>query len=63
MHIELSILLTILFGTFSVFAYLGNILAKGVSCLTELKKDVHAMKENQTRIMNDVERIESKVFF
>ncbi len=62
MHIELSILLTIIFGTFTTFAYLANILAKGVSCLTALKKDVESIKNNQDQIIRDVERIEKKVF-
>lgn len=60
MHIEISILLTIIGGTFAIFAYLANILAKGVTCLTSLKKDVEYIKQNQEEIIADMSRMEDR---
>ena len=61
MHIEISILLTIIGGTFSIFAYLSNILAKGVSSLTSMKKDIEQIKGKQEEIIEDMIRLEYKL--
>lgn len=60
--IDISVLITLVFGVFAFFAYIANVLVKGVSCLTELKKDVASIKENQAQIIKDIEKIEDKVF-
>ncbi|MDD4949648.1 hypothetical protein [Sulfuricurvum sp.] len=62
MHIDISVLLTILFGAIAFIGYLGNVLVKGVSCLTTLKKDIEYIKLNQADIIKDIEIIQKKVY-
>ncbi len=62
MYIDLTILITIVFGIFSMTAYIGTLIIKAVSCLTELKTEIHSIKETQKIIFEDITKIENKVF-
>lgn len=61
-QIDTTIFVTCVIAFLSMIGYLGNILTKGVVCLTSLKKDVHSIKENQAQVIKDIEKIENKVF-
>lgn len=61
-HIDLTIAITLMIAVFSFLAYLANVLAKGVSCLTSLKKDVEAIRNNQTEIVKDIEKMQDHIY-
>lgn len=61
-QIDTTIFVTCLIAFLSMIGYLGNILTKGVVCLTSLKKDVENIKENQQKMTKDIEKIEEKVY-
>lgn len=62
MQVDLGILITIVFGIFSMIVYIGTLIAKAVTCLTVLKTEVHSIKETQKLIFNDITKLENKVF-
>ena len=62
MHIDLTILITLVFGIFSLIAYIGTLIAKAVTCLTVLKTEVHSIKETQKLIFDDITKLENKVY-